>query len=138
MPCAYRIERVGSSRVRLSPSPRLAAEAAIHPLPRGERGKSRRPRRPPCPVWERAFRRDLARAKLCASRMSGRVRGEYASPPLRRLLDARFGGHDTLLVARQQTNQALACSGKREAVGAEHVALEEVAGECEAREDVKG
>ena len=34
------------------------------------------PRLLPLPSWERAFRRDLARAKLCASRMAGRVRGE--------------------------------------------------------------
>jgi hypothetical protein len=30
----------------------------------------------PLPLWERASCRDLARAKACASRMAGRVRGE--------------------------------------------------------------
>src|SRR6476620_7556913 len=45
-------------------------------LPRGERGKGRRVIKSPRPLWERAFGRDLARAKLCASRMAGRVRGE--------------------------------------------------------------
>ncbi len=45
----------------------------------------------PLPLWERAFRRDLARTS-CASRMAGRVRGDAFPTRLRRLpLTARAG-----------------------------------------------
>jgi Holliday junction resolvase-like predicted endonuclease len=60
------------NRCSALPLTQLAAEAAIHHERGGE--KARGLIKSPRPLWERAFRRDLAR-EACASGMAGRVRG---------------------------------------------------------------
>jgi hypothetical protein len=61
---------------------RLVAEASSHPLPRGERGGTRcgRHRFSPLPLWERAFRRELARAKLLRKSHGGKGEGLRGVP----------------------------------------------------------
>jgi hypothetical protein len=53
-------------------------------------------------------------------------------------LDVRFRGRDARLVARKETNQSFAGCRQRETVGTKDVALEEVAGEREAGENIGG
>jgi hypothetical protein len=69
------------------PLTRLAAKAAIHPLHRGERGGIRcAATASPLPLWERVSAAILRERSSCASRMAGRVRGDYRRSQLEALL----------------------------------------------------